>query len=280
VGESPEIAAAEAEPVPASEPEDQPVDIHKPKAAHSWREFLTEIGTIICGILIALALEQAVEWGHGQERLHQVQEQLHDEIAFNVQSGSIWLSMAPCLDRQIFDIEQGLVSARSSGRFAGAAAFTPPLVRFQAEAWQNARAMQIFDRVPAAEAKELGSFYFFPIEMQGNVVALHSQAGELELLARPLDHMSPAEADELLAKLGRAKELFARMNLASLLLVSSGRDLRARPPSQYTRAWIQANLRSAAKDCVLEPMHVWDIAKTARSEDEVWSALRLHYKTQ
>ena len=40
------------------------MDIHKPKAAHSWREFLIEIGTIICGILIALALEQAVESVH------------------------------------------------------------------------------------------------------------------------------------------------------------------------------------------------------------------------
>lgn len=37
------------------------MEIHKPKAAHSWREFLVEIGTIVCGILIALGLEQVVE---------------------------------------------------------------------------------------------------------------------------------------------------------------------------------------------------------------------------
>lgn len=43
------------------------MEIHKPKAAHSWREFLIEIGTIVCGILIALGLEQVivrVEWSH------------------------------------------------------------------------------------------------------------------------------------------------------------------------------------------------------------------------
>jgi hypothetical protein len=34
------------------------MDIHSPKAAHSIREFLIEIGTIICGILIALGLER------------------------------------------------------------------------------------------------------------------------------------------------------------------------------------------------------------------------------
>ncbi len=50
--------------------ETEPMDIHKPKAAHSWREFLTEIGTIVCGILIALGLEQLVvraEWAHKVE---------------------------------------------------------------------------------------------------------------------------------------------------------------------------------------------------------------------
>ena len=40
------------------------MEVHKPKAAHSWREFAIEIGTIICGILIALTLEQLVEALH------------------------------------------------------------------------------------------------------------------------------------------------------------------------------------------------------------------------
>ena len=37
------------------------MEIHKPKAAHSWREFLVEIGTIVIGILIALGLEQEMQ---------------------------------------------------------------------------------------------------------------------------------------------------------------------------------------------------------------------------
>ena len=32
------------------------MDIHRPHAAHSWREFAIEIGTIVLGILIALGL--------------------------------------------------------------------------------------------------------------------------------------------------------------------------------------------------------------------------------
>ena len=40
------------------------MDIHKPHAAKSWREFAVEIGTIVVGILIALGLEQVIESIH------------------------------------------------------------------------------------------------------------------------------------------------------------------------------------------------------------------------
>lgn len=56
------------------------MDIHKPKASHSWREFLIEIGTIICGILIALGLEQVAEWAHWQEKAHAARTSIHKEL--------------------------------------------------------------------------------------------------------------------------------------------------------------------------------------------------------
>jgi hypothetical protein len=37
------------------------MDIHKPKPVHNWREFFSEISVVVCGILIALALEQGLE---------------------------------------------------------------------------------------------------------------------------------------------------------------------------------------------------------------------------
>jgi hypothetical protein len=53
------------------------IDVHPaPHAAHSWREFFIHIATIAIGLLLALALEQAVERFH---RLHQ-REQLEAEL--------------------------------------------------------------------------------------------------------------------------------------------------------------------------------------------------------
>lgn len=57
------------------------MDIHKPKAAHSWREFLIEIGTIVCGILIALGLDQTVEWLHWRQEVREAKAAIHDDLA-------------------------------------------------------------------------------------------------------------------------------------------------------------------------------------------------------
>ena len=45
------------------------MEIHKPKPAHSVREFLIELLTIVAGILIAISLEQAVESLHWHEKV-------------------------------------------------------------------------------------------------------------------------------------------------------------------------------------------------------------------
>lgn len=43
------------------------MEIHPPQhGIQSWREFLLHMTTIVLGILIAIGLEQTVEWVHHQ----------------------------------------------------------------------------------------------------------------------------------------------------------------------------------------------------------------------
>lgn len=51
--------------------------IHKPKAAHSVREFLSEISVIVVGIAIALVGEQAVEAAHRNHEVSALRLDLH-----------------------------------------------------------------------------------------------------------------------------------------------------------------------------------------------------------
>lgn len=53
--------------------------IHKPKPLHGLSEFLGEIGVIVCGVLIAIALDQAVEalrhHGEAREMIRKLREE-------------------------------------------------------------------------------------------------------------------------------------------------------------------------------------------------------------
>ncbi len=50
--------------------------IHRPKPLHGWREVLFEIGIIVVGIVIAVGLEQTVEFFHHRHQREQLEAAL------------------------------------------------------------------------------------------------------------------------------------------------------------------------------------------------------------
>ena len=59
------------------------MDVHKPKAAHGWWEFLTEVGMIVVGVLIALTAEQAVLRWETAHRMHLAELQVRAELGLD-----------------------------------------------------------------------------------------------------------------------------------------------------------------------------------------------------
>jgi hypothetical protein len=85
------------------------MDIHKPKPVHSVREFLSEIGVIVCGILIALALEQVVvrlEWA---EKVHVAEEAMRRELLWD-DGPQVYqrVAMHDCLVGRLNDIRRAV----------------------------------------------------------------------------------------------------------------------------------------------------------------------------
>ena len=85
------------------------MDIHKPKAVHSWREFLTEIGTIICGILIALGLEQGLEWAHWRHQVERADAAVSEEVRSNLLNEYERIAMRLCLSNRIAALRDHLL---------------------------------------------------------------------------------------------------------------------------------------------------------------------------
>ena len=63
------------------------MDVHPPQGGiHTWRDFWIHLGTITVGLLIAISLEQSVEWMHRLHEQHVLQGELHDEGEENLKS--------------------------------------------------------------------------------------------------------------------------------------------------------------------------------------------------
>ena len=81
-------ASQETPPVPETAKEHEPMlDVHPAHhAANSWKEFFIHIATIVLGLLIAVGLEQAVEYFHHCQELAEVREELRGENETNKES--------------------------------------------------------------------------------------------------------------------------------------------------------------------------------------------------
>jgi tetratricopeptide (TPR) repeat protein len=62
------------------------LDVHPPhEAAHTWKDFFIHVATICVGLLIAVGLEQTVEWLHHKSEVRETRRLLKEERADNVE---------------------------------------------------------------------------------------------------------------------------------------------------------------------------------------------------
>ena len=87
------------------------MDIHKPKPIHSFREFLSELGVVVLGIVIALSGEQLIEHLHDRHKAAEARKSIRDEIAMNVTVLESRSASQGCIDRRIDDIARLLEAA-------------------------------------------------------------------------------------------------------------------------------------------------------------------------
>jgi hypothetical protein len=91
------------------------LEIHKPHAARSWREFFIELGTIVSGILIALALEQGVEWLREYHRASEARENIREEIAHNLGEMKARAMTEPCISKRLDEVTDLIARAGQPG---------------------------------------------------------------------------------------------------------------------------------------------------------------------
>lgn len=145
---------------PEPQPESPPMDIHKPKPVHGWREFASEILVIVTGILIALSLEQAVEAWHWHEQVADAREALGDQLGEAIGQGRERVTTSACIDARLATLAAALDAAAESGRLPAIGDIgVPPMRTWSTGNWQSAVASQTVEHFPM-RARSLYSLLF------------------------------------------------------------------------------------------------------------------------
>jgi hypothetical protein len=112
------------------------VDVHKSKAVHSIREFLSEIGVVVLGVVIALGGEQLVEHLRDIQKAAEARAGIRDEIAMNIAVLESRTSAQTCIDRRIDEIASLLDTNDGSGSVVPTWLGRPPIWEMLHARWQ------------------------------------------------------------------------------------------------------------------------------------------------
>jgi hypothetical protein len=144
------------------------LDIHPAHhAATTWRDFFIHIATIVLGLLIAIGLEQTVEYVHHRHQRHVLEDDLRAEALYNkeVCEGNI-----PYFDQHLLWLLQtkAAVDQFRADRTRAAATLPPepPLApgafkdrSFAKTTWTTAKANGLFGLLPREEAAPFSNAY-------------------------------------------------------------------------------------------------------------------------
>jgi hypothetical protein len=145
---------------PSPIPEESPVEIHKPHAAKTWKEFFIELGTITLGICIALAGEQTVEWLHWRSQVQEAREVIATEMAFNLEGAIGRVRTLHCVEQRLDALSKILDEASRSGSLPPVGYIgQPPRHQWRSGAWESVVASQTAVHFPRQQLADLGALY-------------------------------------------------------------------------------------------------------------------------
>jgi hypothetical protein len=138
------------------------MEVHAPhEPIHTWRDFFLHIVTITVGLLIAIALEQTVEWIHHRHIVHVARENIRHEIEGNEKSAQEDLGHladeAVVMKQNIERIRQ--LRTNPSALSNSSMSFNFQWSSFDQAAWLSARDSGALAYMPADEVQRYADLY-------------------------------------------------------------------------------------------------------------------------
>jgi type II secretory pathway pseudopilin PulG len=141
------------------------LDVHAPQhAASTWRDFFIHIATIVLGLLIAVGLEQAVEYFHHRREVAETREALRLEREDNRKAFSAGMSE---FNRQTAALENNLLvlhflqqhPGTPQDKLPGILVWHARRLNLSDSAWKTAQQSNVTALMPQDEVRNLAATY-------------------------------------------------------------------------------------------------------------------------
>ena len=182
------------------------MDIHKPKPWHNMREFLKEVGTIVLGVSIALAAEQAVEWFHWRSQVAQAREVIAAEMANNLIGAISRVRTIDCAESRLDTLGTILDASARTGSLPPVGDIGMPWRQvYPNGAWESVMASQTATHFPSQQLADLSTAYKV-IERLENASNLELEAwNSLYAMVGPGRRLDPSSEAKLRDALSQAR---------------------------------------------------------------------------
>jgi hypothetical protein len=230
------------------------MDIHKPKAWHSVREFLKEYLIIVVGVLTALAAEAVVEQLHWR---HQI-EVAHGALAYDLKRVLGWSGVldaeAPCIAARLATLDAVLDKAQESGRLTPLGPISKPRENsWNLRAWSGLTYGQTLAHIPNAEQTHLAGLARLVDWMFASDLQEYDNWSRLQRMSGTGRRTNDAEIAALRETVASERGLAAKRRggagLAEAFVVDTGLLSRA----EIERAWRQG-VDSGGRAAICKPV--------------------------
>ena len=190
------------------------LDVHPPhEAVHGWRDFLLHILTIVIGLLIAIGLEQTVEWAHHREIVRVARENIRREIVQN-REASVQDQGYLQSDADRMKGNAGLARAFLTNKKAfehASMSFTFTWNGFTDSAWRSARDSGALVYMPMEEVQRYDDLYRQQDIVDEQAVAIFTRQPEIAAALMFIDAPGGVSVEEARALMTNCEVTYYRL---------------------------------------------------------------------
>jgi glucose/arabinose dehydrogenase len=178
------------------------LDVHPPhESVHTWKDFFIHLATITLGLLIAIGLEQTVEYFHHRHQLQEARRELSAELEDNRRRAAKNIEQVHKVQAEL-DNDMALLRANQSSHtpFAAKLDYTWMFYRTPDGAWQTVKQNGALTLMPHEELQSYVYVYAVFAAFMDALVAQNVQMEVAGAIARraPDGNLSARDVDELI----------------------------------------------------------------------------------